>query len=538
MSTPDSNSAVAPVGAGAMTETRIDAAHLLVRAEPAPPPVKGTQVRETATVTPETADSTSLGEQLRAQAVQLAEYLRGRQREIDHRESQLHAQVARLENEARSERMSLNERAARLEESARELKTREDEIAAAAAALEQSRKQAEDALSRRQEALAKREREWGLEEQEHRKFLDDIARREEAIGLREKQLEVLAKQHRKTIEADLAEREKAISIRAKELEARADSLSGAEESAERKRERASEELRYEKQKIDSHREASQQLVRQMLGSVERRRQAVEAEADRLRKQARQPSPELLQREEQLREASRALEARQRQFDQAEALAADARAEADRLREQLAEDRRTLREQARAERQRVAAAERLALAELEGKRQSLERRSEHVDECQAALEQLRSELGVMHRETLEIRLATEELWVQLSGSDPPAAMTRSLEKVRAKLADHYRTANAELAERGKELRTLRNQLADEHQKLLGKKEEFEQWAARRQQEIEQQAQRLIAQEEEQERQETVFNDLAQRWQTDQLRYQQEIRRLKARLSEMDAVLTLT
>ncbi|MFH1920565.1 MAG: hypothetical protein ABIP48_11845 [Planctomycetota bacterium] len=477
MSTPDSTSAVAPVGAGAMPETRIDAAHLLIRAQPEPPPVKGPQVREKATVATETAGAAPLGEQIRAQAVQLAEYLRGRQRDLDHRESQLHAQLARLENEARSERMSLNERAALLEEKARELKAREDDIVAAEA-----------------------ERERG------RKSLDDLARREEAVGLREKQLDVLAA-----------------------------SLRNSEEAARRKRERAREALRYQKQKIDTHREASQQLVRQMLDGVERRRRAAEAEAARLREQACQPSPELLQREEQLREATRALEARQEQLDQAEALAADARAEADKLREQLAEDRRTLREQARAERRRMAAAERFALAELEAKRESLERRSEHVDECQTALEQLRSELETMHRETLEIRLATEELRVQLSGSASPATTTRSLEKVRAKLADHYRAANAELAEKGKELRILRNRLAEEHQKLLGKKEEFEQWAADRQQEIEGYAQRLIAREEEMERQEAVFNELTQRWQTDQLRYQQEIRRLKAQQSEMDATL---
>ena len=41
-------------------------------------------------------------EQLRRQAEQLAEYLRGRQRELDHRESQLNAQSAQLESDART----------------------------------------------------------------------------------------------------------------------------------------------------------------------------------------------------------------------------------------------------------------------------------------------------------------------------------------------------------------------------------------------------------------------------------------------------
>ena len=142
-------------------------------------------------------------------------------------------------------------------------------------------------------------------------------------------------------------------------------------------------------------------------------------------------------------------------------------------------------------------------------------------------------GRIHREALEIRLATEELWVQLCGSAPPAALTRSLGQVRAKLAEHYRMAAAEVAEKKVELETLRNQLAEEHKKLTRQKVGLEQWATGRQQEVEQQAQRLVAREEELERQETTFNDRVRQWQGERLGYQQEIRRLKAQFATPDA-----
>jgi hypothetical protein len=143
----------------------------------------------------------------------------------------------------------------------------------------------------------------------------------------------------------------------------------------------------------------------------------------------------------------------------------------------------------------------ATAELEQKRQAVQRRADHVDQCRAALEQLRAELGRMHRETLEVRVATEELWVQLSGAAPPAALVRSLGRIRTKLADQYRQANAELAGQKKELEAIRAQLSIEHERLVEHKQQFEQWAADRREECERQASRLVAREQEIHRDET-------------------------------------
>jgi DNA repair exonuclease SbcCD ATPase subunit len=146
-------------------------------------------------------------------------------------------------------------------------------------------------------------------------------------------------------------------------------------------------------------------------------------------------------------------------------------------------------------QQTTDAERLALDELERKRQAIQRRADHVDHCRASLVQLRDELTHMHRETLEIRLATEELWVQLSGAAPPAALTRSLGRIRTKLAEQYRQANAELAEQRKELEAIRCQLLQQHEALAAEKRRFDRWAADRQEEFEQQASRLIAREQQ-------------------------------------------
>src|SRR5208283_5425029 len=160
---------------------------------------------------------------------------------------------------------------------------------------------------------------------------------------------------------------------------------------------------------------------------------------------------------------------------------------------------------------------------------IERRAEQVDQTRAALGQFRAELGRMHRETLEIRLATEELWAELSGSAPPAALTRSLSQIRSRLADHYRMANLELHQKKEELEQLRGQLSQQYEKLVRQKRNFDAWAAQCREEVEQQAARLLARGEDLDRREADMSEYARRAQAEKLQLQQEIRRLRTKLT---------
>ncbi len=144
---------------------------------------------------------------------------------------------------------------------------------------------------------------------------------------------------------------------------------------------------------------------------------------------------------------------------------------------------------------------------------------------------------MHRETLEIRLVTEELWVQLSGAAPPAALTRSLGSIRTKLADQYRQANAELADRKKELETIRSQLLEQHEALVEQRRRFEQWVAGCQEECQQEASRLAAREQQFHHKEVELCEQSQRWQAERMKCQQEIRRLQLALAEREEAAVL-
>jgi septal ring factor EnvC (AmiA/AmiB activator) len=171
------------------------------------------------------------------------------------------------------------------------------------------------------------------------------------------------------------------------------------------------------------------------------------------------------------------------------------AEVQALYEQLVSRQKTFDEEVAETRQRMAAEHEQAMADVQQRRDAIQRQSEHLDRSRATLQQLRDEVGRVHRETLELRLTAEELWAQLCGAAPPAVVTQSLGRIRARLTEQYRGANAELAERKQELEAIRGQLLEQHAKLVEHKQQFDAWITSRQEDCQQQAARLVAREQQ-------------------------------------------
>jgi len=371
-----------------LQDARIDAAHSLNGQDSEPAAAtRADSTNDSAENAPVisaigSSNSDAAGEQLQRQAEQLAEYLRGRQRELDHREAQLNAEIAQLESDLRNTRLCLTER-----------------------------------------------------------------------------------------ETELDGRRRDLDVREKKLLERLERLAAADAA----------------------------LKRQTVG------------------------------EEQIHRDTSTLRQPRKELEKVETRLEQARADTQKFHEQLTAERRELRKEIRQERRRLIDQQRQALAELEKKRQTVERRGEHVDQCRAALMRLRAELQQTHREALEIRLTAEELWIKLSGAAPPAALTKSLGRIRNRLADQYRLANAELLERRRELETVRGQLAEQYEKLAEQKRQFERWAECRQEELQRQASMLIGREQTLLRQQTRFEEQAEQWQAERLRYEQEISRLHLKIA---------
>ncbi|MGA2061889.1 MAG: hypothetical protein ABSG67_15495 [Thermoguttaceae bacterium] len=294
----------------------------------------------------------------------------------------------------------------------------------------------------------------------------------------------------------------------------------------------------------SEREAEQELRRQELDNrekeiLERLERLAAADAALKRKTgaeaelAARSAGQTLENAQSARQAWNLNDQRQRQLEEAENRLAQAQAETQKFQEQLTAQRRELREEIHRERQRLIREQRQTLAELEKKREVLERRAKHAEQCRTGLLELRGELQQMHRETLEIRLATEELWIKLSGAAPPDALTHPLGRIRNRLADQYRLANAELLKQKEELEGIRDQLVEQYRNLVEQKQQFEGRMDAGREESQQQAAMLIAREQALLEQQTRFEEESQQWRVARMQYEQEIRLLRLELARQGA-----
>ncbi len=128
--------------------------------------------------------------------------------------------------------------------------------------------------------------------------------------------------------------------------------------------------------------------------------------------------------------------------------------------------------------------------LESQRQLLRQREEKLGRRQDQVEQMYEEVARLHREALELRLATEELWEDLSGEFPSDRLAEGLAQTRAKIADHYRLAHDTLAQRQDDLHRRRAELDLQEQRLRQQRREIQMWADRRYDEIEAKRARLL------------------------------------------------
>jgi hypothetical protein len=220
--------------------------------------------------------------------------------------------------------------------------------------------------------------------------------------------------------------------------------------------------------------------------------------------------------------------RARRLDEAEALLAaehEALAEAKRRAE---EDRVAWRAIREAERQSWDEERARQEAALARRHETLGERSRQLDARAESLEQLRTDLAAAQRETLEIRVAVQELWLQLSGRIPAAAAMQSLAEARAKLSAHYRDAGGAFVETERRLRQSAGQLAEQLAQVKEQRRQFQAWADERQAAIERQAARLVAREQELEAQDQRHREQERSWSEQRLAYRREIRRLHGQL----------
>ncbi len=162
----------------------------------------------------------------------------------------------------------------------------------------------------------------------------------------------------------------------------------------------------------------------------------------------------------------------------------------------------------------------------------ERRQVEIDRRETALERMQTELQTTQRELLEMRLATEETWAQLTGILAPAALTKSIAKVRAELADHYQHALHQISDGRGKLREASAKISAEFEALEQRRTAVEEWTARRHDDLGQVAARLEGRENELNRQQRQYEAFEARWAAERESYRHQIKKLLNELRDSE------
>jgi dTMP kinase len=205
-----------------------------------------------------------------------------------------------------------------------------------------------------------------------------------------------------------------------------------------------------------------------------------ATAQQLRTQAIQLADHLAVRHDDLTRREADLNARSAELESglrnARAWFHEREAHLEQLRQRWLDERRKAQAELEAARQRLDQERRCDWADLQQKRVALERRAEEVDRAWAALHQVHEEVARTHRETLELRLANEEFRAELGLLVPAEVKERTLEQIRARLAEEYRQVSEGLSRQKRELLAIRRDLAEEHRKLTRERERLHRLAS--------------------------------------------------------------
>jgi hypothetical protein len=243
--------------------------------------------------------------------------------------------------------------------------------------------------------------------------------------------------------------------------------------------------------------------------------------------------QLAQHDQECQSREQQLAQREQQLEEAAAKLARSQVESDDRRRQNQQQTAEIHARRGQQQARTIEQYRHNEIDLEKQRDVLTSRAEHLERRSAALDQMRSDLLRIQRETLEMRLATEELWAQMSGVVPPASITQSLARLRAQLAENFRLQANDAAMQRTEAEELAAKVAQQHQRLAAQKCDWQQWAAAQHRQIEAQAARLVAREEQLQREVERLHQSRQEWETQRQDLESEIRHLQNEMRHRDA-----
>jgi len=418
------------------------------------------------------------------------------------------------------------------------------ELVATLADLPEPKSGFERSQQEQQQQLALREEQLQLQAAQlagHLKArLSEVDRREAQLNARIAQLEAdlrTARLWQREREYDFEQREAELCRHVEDLQHRSAEVARGQQQVQTIDERAEQiaareaelhaldvQLRQRRQELDrqnaalSHSQSLWQLQRTHEEATARqeRERAADLWNREVQEQRQQLEFEIADRRRKLETAEHKLHEQQQRLDQ----------------ERVDFERQRVQGTSHLQRERKALDEHQAAAELEilSRKREVESREAVVERQRVAMEQMRAEIGHVHRQSLEMRLIAEQLWAQITGRLSSAEITRSIAALRLQLSQQYEQEQKALAAQKAELLQLAERLEMQHQLVATERQDVRSWGLARQSGIEQQARQLVEREQQLEAEQQELRAARQALHDDRRRYEQEIRQLATQLRE--------
>ena len=171
----------------------------------------------------------------------------------------------------------------------------------------------------------------------------------------------------------------------------------------------------------------------------------------------------------------------------------------------------------------------AATTLESERRLLAERNIELDRRKLVLQRMQDETQSLHREALEMRMVTEQLWAELSEKTPADHLHQLLSTLRTRLDDQYATMNQTLSDRRAELVTCRSRMHEKQQELREQSRKLQEWVESRHDEVKSHAAQLDAREMLLNRREHRLQDEFAKWEAQQRAYKQQLNGLLRKIS---------
>lgn len=172
---------------------------------------------------------------------------------------------------------------------------------------------------------------------------------------------------------------------------------------------------------------------------------------------------------------------------------------------------------------------LDASELESERRLLAERKIELDRRKGVLQRMQDETQALHREAIEMRLVTEQLWIELSQKAPADHVSELLSSLRSRLDEHYSAQQQLLDDRKQELIEMKQLIERKQEDIRDQSKKLQDWVETRHDEIKSYAAEVDAREMLLDRREHRMNEEFSKWEAQRSAYQNQLQSLLKKLN---------